>query len=61
MRLAVDVAGEVVGGPADLEQRLLEATALGRVDEDGVVVDALAEHRRDLLLPQDLLEYRTVE
>ena len=28
--LAVDVAGEVLGGPADLEQRLLEPAALGR-------------------------------
>ena len=40
VRLAVDVAGEVLGGPADLEQRLLEPAALGGVDRDGVVVDA---------------------
>ncbi len=61
VRLAVDVAGEVLGRPADLEQRLLEPAALGRVDEHRVVVDALAEHRRDLLLPQDLFEHRAVE
>ena len=33
VRLAVDVAGEVLGRPADLEQRLLEPAALGRVHE----------------------------
>ena len=33
VRLAVDVAGLVLGRPADLEQLLLEVAALGRVDE----------------------------
>ena len=39
VRLAVDVARQVLGGPADLEQGLLEVAALGRVHHDGVVVD----------------------
>ena len=34
--VAVDVAGEVLGRPADLEQRLLEPAALARVHHDGV-------------------------
>src|ERR1700709_453655 len=38
-RLAVDVARGVLGGPADLEQHLLETAALGGVHRDGVVVD----------------------
>ena len=60
VRLAVDVAGLVLGRPADLEQRLLEVAALGRVHDHGVLVDPGAEHRRDLLVPQDLLEHRPV-
>ena len=46
MRLAVDVPGEVLGRPAQLEQRLLEVAALGGVHGDGVVVDPVAEHAR---------------
>ena len=34
--LAVDVAGEVLRGPAELEQDLLDVAALARVDDDGV-------------------------
>ena len=52
VRLAVDVPGQVLGRPADLEQRLLEPAALARVHRDGVGVDAGAQHRRDLLLPE---------
>ena len=58
MRGAVDVAGEVLGRPADLQQRLLEPAALGGVDDDRVGVDAGAEHRRDPLGADDLLEHR---
>jgi hypothetical protein len=43
--LAVDVAGEVLGGPADLEQLLLEMPALGGVHQHRVGVDAFAEQR----------------
>ena len=60
MRLAVDVTGLVLGRPAHLEQRLLEVPALGWVHDDRVLVDPLAEHRRDLLVPQDLLEHGAV-
>ena len=34
VRLAVDVAGEVLGRPAELEQLLLEVAALGGVHDD---------------------------
>ena len=61
VRLAVDVAGQVLGRPAELEQHLLDLAALGGVHDDGVVVDARAEHRRDLLVAQHLLEHRAVE
>ena len=61
MRLAVDVAGQILGGPADLEQHLLDAAALAGVHDDGVVVDAGAEHRGDLLVAQHLLEHRAVQ
>ena len=47
VRLAVDVAGEVLGRPADLEQLLLEVAALGGVHQHGGVVEALAEQRLD--------------
>ena len=40
VRLAVDVAGLVLGRPADLEQLLLEVAALGGVHDDAVGVDA---------------------
>ena len=61
VRLAVDVAGEILCGPTDLEQHLLDAAALAVVHDDGVVVDAGAEHRGDLLVAQHLLEHRAVQ
>ena len=61
MRLAVDVAREVLGRPADLEQRLLEPAAFARVHRDRVGVDAGAEHRDDALGADDLFEHRPVE
>ena len=39
VRLAVDVAGEVLGRPAELEQRLLEVAALGGVDDHRLLVE----------------------
>ena len=60
VRLAVDVAGVVLGGPAQLEQRLLEVAPLGGVDDDGQIVDPGAEHALHLLGAQHLLEHRTV-
>ena len=56
MRLAVDVAGLILRGPADLEQRLLQVAALRREHDDRIRVDPVAEHRRDLLVPQDLFQ-----
>ncbi len=61
VRLAVDVTGQVLGRPADLQQRLLEPSPLGRVHHDTVVVKARPEHRRDLLRPDDLGEHRAVD
>ena len=60
VRLAVDVAGEVLGRPAELEQRLLEVAALAGVHGDGVVVEPRADHPGDLLGAQHLLEHRAV-
>ena len=61
MGLAVDVAREVLRGPAHLEQRLLEVAALGRVDDHRVRVDPGPEQREDLLLAQHLLQHRPVQ
>ena len=61
MRLAVDVAGEVLGRPAELEEHLLEVAALAGVDDDRVGVDALADQRLDLGGAQHLLEDRSVD
>jgi len=60
VRLAVDVAGEVLGRPAELEQHLLEVAALGRVDRDRVRVDPLPDQRLHPLGPQHLLQHRAV-
>ena len=43
MGLAIDVAGEILGRPAGLEEGLFKAAALGGRDGDGVLVDASAE------------------
>jgi len=59
--LTVDVAGQVLGRPADLQQHLLDPAAFAGMHDDGVVVDAGAEHRGDLLVAQHLLEHRAVE
>ena len=58
--LAVDVAGQVLRRPADLEQRLLEPAALGRERQHRLGVEPGAEHRADLLVAHDLLEHRPV-
>jgi hypothetical protein len=60
VRLAVDVPGEVLGRPAQLEQRLLEVAALGGVHHHRVVVDPLADEPGDLLGAHHLLEHRAV-
>ena len=60
MRLAVDVPGQVLGRPAELQQHLLEVPALGRMHDDRVVVDTRPDHRLDPLGPQHLLEHRAI-
>ena len=61
VRLAVDVAGEILGRPTDLEQHLLDPAPLAGVHDDGVVVDPGAEHRGDLLVAQHLFEHRAIQ
>jgi hypothetical protein len=51
VRLPVDVAGEVLGRPADLEQLLLELATLRRVHQDGVVVQPFAQEWLDPPVP----------
>ena len=57
---AIDVAGLVVGRPADLDERLLQAAAVGRLDADEVWADCLAKHRPDLLVAADLGQHCVV-
>ena len=47
--LAVHVPREVLGGPAQLEQHLLDVTTLAGVHRDGVRVDARAHQWRNFL------------
>ena len=61
VRLAVDVAGQILGGPADLEQHLLDPAALAGMHHHGVLVDALTEHRDDLLVAQHFGQHRAVQ
>jgi len=56
VRLAVDVAGHVLGRPAEPDEDLLDLTTLGGVDRDRVVVDAVAHQRLDLGRAQHLFE-----
>ncbi len=60
MRLTVDVAGEVLGRPADLEELLLELSALRGVHQDTRVVQPFAQKRLDPLVPQHFLEHRAI-
>ncbi|RPK61041.1 hypothetical protein EES43_16135 [Streptomyces sp. ADI96-02] len=60
VRLAVDVPGEILGGPAELQQGLLDLPALGGVHGHGVRVDPGADQRLHLLRPQDLLQHGPV-
>ncbi len=59
--LAVDVTREIFGRPAELEQHLLQVTALARVDHHGVVVEARADHRRDLRAAEHLFEHCSID
>ena len=57
---AVDVAGQILGRPPQLQQRLLEIAALAGVYDDSVIVDACPDHARDLLGAEYLFEHRTI-
>ena len=54
---AIDVAGEVFGWPADLQQHLLERAPLGRMHNDRLVVDTCADERNDLLAAQHFFQH----
>ena len=56
MRLAVDVAGQVLRGPAQLDEDLLEMAALGGVDDDVGGGQARPEQALGALGAQDLLQ-----
>ena len=59
--LAVDVAGQILGGPADLEQHLLDPTPLAGMHDHRIVIDPGTEHGSDLFIAQHLLEYRAIQ
>ena len=59
--LAIDIASDILRGPAELHERLLEVAALARMDDDRRGIDAGAEQRSNLLAAEDLLEHRFVE
>ena len=60
MGLAVHVAGEVLGRPAQLEQDLLEVPALGGMHHHGVGVEPVADQPLDLGAAQHLGEHGLV-
>jgi hypothetical protein len=61
MRLAVDIAGQILGGPADFEQHLFDPAAFAGMHDNGVIVDASAQHRCNLLVAQHFFEHRAVQ
>jgi hypothetical protein len=61
VRLTVHVPGQVFGGPAELEQRLLQPAALRGMYRDRLVVDASAEHAGQLLVLRHLDQHDAVE
>ena len=60
MRLAVDVAGQVLRRPAQLDEHLLEVTALGGMDHDVLGGQSLAQQPLGPLGAHDLLQDRYV-
>ena len=59
--LAIDIASDVLRGPPELHERLLQVAALARMDDDRRGIDARPEQRSNLLAAKDLLEHRLVE
>ena len=49
------VAGQVFGGKADLNQRLLEPASIRRVHQEPAGLETLAQERGHRLLPRDFL------
>ena len=58
--LAVDVAGQVLGRPAQLDEHLLEVTALGGVDDDVGLPEPGPQQALGALGAHDLLQDRHV-
>ena len=58
--LAVDVAGQVLGRPAQLDEHLLEVTALGGVDDDVGLPEPRPQQALGALGAHDLLQDRHV-
>ena len=56
MGLAVDVAGQVLGRPAQLDEHLLEVTALGGVDDDVGLPEPGSQQALGALGAHDLLQ-----
>ncbi len=56
MPFAIDVPGDILSGPAELHESLLQVAPLAGVDSDGDVVQADTEERRDLATAQHLLQ-----
>ena len=52
----VDIAREILRGPPDRQQRLLEPAAFAGVHHDGVLVDLRTQHPGCLLVPLNLGE-----
>ena len=61
MPLAIDVASDVLGGPTELDERLLEVPALARVHDDRRGVNPGPEQGGHLLAAQHFLEDGLVE
>ncbi len=59
--LTVDIAREILRRPADLQQHLFDAAALGRMHHDRIVVDPGTEHRLNFLVPQHFFQYGPIE
>ena len=60
MGLAVDVAGQVLGRPAQLDEHLLEVAALGGVDDDVGLPESRPQQALGALGAHDLLQDRHV-
>ncbi|GAP54876.1 hypothetical protein AHiyo6_14410 [Arthrobacter sp. Hiyo6] len=60
MRSSVNVAGEVLSRPADLEQQLLQLAPLGGMHHDGLGINAWAQQGLNFLRAADFLKHGVV-